>query len=62
MKRDPLIDEVRAARHAISARFGHDPEALVEHYRQFQKKYARRLLREEPELVAARSNKGDRKV
>ena len=59
MKRDILIDEVRAARHALSARFGHDPEALVEHYRQFQKKYARRLLREEPEPVAAGSEKTD---
>ena len=62
MKRDILIDEVRAARHAISARFAHDPEALVEHYRQFQKKYARRLLREEPEPVAAGSDKADRKA
>ena len=61
MKRDILIDEVRAARHAISARFGHDPEALVEHYRQFQKKYAHRLLRKEPEPVAPGSDKGDQK-
>ena len=62
MKRDVLVDEVRAARHAISERFGHDPKALVEHYRQFQKKYARRLLREEPEPVAAGSDKGHSKA
>jgi len=62
MKRDILIEEVRAARHAISARFGHDPEALVEHYRQFQEKYERRLLREEPEPPAAGSDEGGQKA
>ena len=62
MKRDILIDEVRAVRHAISARFGHDPEALVEHYRQFQESYAHRLLREEPEPVATGSGKPDQKA
>jgi len=57
MKRDILIDEIRAARHEISARFGHDPQALVDHYRRIQKKYAGRLLREEPEPVDARTSK-----
>src|SRR4051812_49184050 len=29
---DPAIDEIRAVRHRISARFGHDPERLVAYY------------------------------
>jgi hypothetical protein len=52
MKRDVLIDEIRAVRHAISARFGHDPKALVDHYRELQKQYADRLLPEERRSVA----------
>ena len=62
MKPDIPIDEVRATRHAISERFGHEPQALVEHYHQFQRKYARRLLREEPEPVVAGSEKADQKA
>ena len=34
---DPVIDEIREIRHQISARFGHDPARLVEHYMQLQK-------------------------
>jgi hypothetical protein len=30
---DPVIDEVRAVRHSISARFEHDPAKLVAYYR-----------------------------
>jgi len=33
MKDDAIITEVRAARHRISERFGHDTERLAEHYR-----------------------------
>jgi hypothetical protein len=29
---EPVIDEVRAIRHRISARHGHDPRRLVEYY------------------------------
>ena len=34
MKDDAIITEVRAARHRISERFGHDTERLASHYRQ----------------------------
>ena len=54
-----LIDGIRVARRAISARFGHDPKALIEHCRQFQKKYAHRLLCEEPERVLPDAGKTD---
>lgn len=32
MRDNPLVEEVRAARHRISARFGHDVRKLAEHY------------------------------
>lgn len=45
MKKDPLIDEIRAVRHRISARFGHDTKALLDHYREMEKQYSDRMLR-----------------
>lgn len=33
---DPIVDEVRAIRHKISAQFNHDPKLLVEHYMKMQ--------------------------
>ena len=44
MKDDPVIARIRAVRHDISARFGHDPRKLVEHYRKEQERHARRLI------------------
>jgi len=34
MKPDPIIKEVRKARHRISSEFGHDTTRLAEHYKQ----------------------------
>ncbi len=42
---DPLIDEIRAVRHQISARFDHDPARLVAYYMELQKQYQDRLIR-----------------
>lgn len=47
MKDDPAIEVVREVRCRISARFGHDTRALVEHYRELEKRYAGRMLRSE---------------
>lgn len=41
---DPVIDEVRAVRHRISASFGHDPARLVAHDIEMQKQYQGRLV------------------
>jgi hypothetical protein len=41
---DPVIEEIREVRHQISARFGHDPERLYEHYLRLQEEYRDRLL------------------
>ena len=38
MKEDPIIAEVRRARHRISAQFGHDVRRLCEHYMELEKK------------------------
>ncbi|HEX6748779.1 MAG TPA: hypothetical protein VF092_15890 [Longimicrobium sp.] len=42
---EELIAEVRAARHRISERFGHDPYKLVAYYMERQKAHAERLIR-----------------
>ena len=42
---EDVIAEVRAAREAISARFGHDPHRLVADYVERQKAHTERLLR-----------------
>lgn len=34
MKPDPIVTEVREARHRISVKFGHDTERLAQHYKQ----------------------------
>lgn len=44
LPRDPVIEEIREIRHQISARFGHDPERLFEHYMRLQEEYRDRLL------------------
>ena len=41
---DPAIDEIRAVRHQISARFGHDLRKLIEDHIELQKRYADRLI------------------
>ncbi len=41
---DPVIDEIRAIRHRISARFGHDPHRLVSHYLDEQDRLRPRLI------------------
>ena len=45
---DPVIEEIREVRHNISARFGQDPELLVAHYAELQKRYQDRLVRTVP--------------
>ena len=49
-KKDPPIDEIRAARHRISAEHGHDPRRLVEYYRKLQERYKDRLIEAPPQV------------
>lgn len=53
MRPDPPIDEIRAVRHRISERFGHDTKALCDHYRELEKKYRDRMLRDRSEAAVA---------
>lgn len=46
---DPVIDRIRAARHEISERFGHDTAKLVEHYMELQQQYRDQLVGTVPE-------------
>ena len=47
MKPDAAIEEIRAVRHEISAEHGHEPRALLNHYRELESKreYQSRLLK-----------------
>jgi len=44
MQEDKLIASIRAVRHKISARFGHDVERLGKYYMKRQQKHKNRLL------------------
>jgi hypothetical protein len=46
MLSDPVIDEIRAVRQRISARFDHDPARLIAYYQELQEHYADRVLGE----------------
>ena len=48
MTRDEAIEEIREVRRAISAEFGDDTRALLDHYRELERRYADRLLGREP--------------
>ncbi len=44
MKSDEAIAEIREVRQRISEEHGHDTKALLDHYRELEKKYKDRLL------------------
>ena len=44
MKTDPAIEEIRAARIAISREHGNDPKRLVAFYLEYQKRFADRMI------------------
>jgi hypothetical protein len=41
---DPLLEEIWAIRRRLGARYGNDPARLVEHYMEYQKQFADRLV------------------
>ena len=45
---DPLVDEIRAIKESISARFDHDVVKLGEHLRREQERSGRRIIRRKP--------------
>ncbi len=50
---DPALDRIRQARHEISERYDHDPDALVAHYMELDKKHADRLWKAEDEELTS---------
>lgn len=48
---DPGIAWIREVRHKISAEFGHDTKRLLDHYRELEKKYADRIVRDFKEVT-----------
>lgn len=48
---DPGIAWIREVRHKISAEFGHDTKKLGDHYRELEKKYADRIVRDFKEVT-----------
>jgi hypothetical protein len=44
IKDDPVIDQIRATRSLISARFNHDPKKNVAYYIKLQEEYRKRLV------------------
>ena len=41
---DPLIDEVRAIRRAISEQFGNDVESLCDHLQELERRHPERVV------------------
>ncbi len=44
MRADPVIDEIRRVRHAMSAEIGHDPQKLLDYYAELQNRCQDRLV------------------
>ncbi|MGE3466095.1 MAG: hypothetical protein AB7J13_04115 [Pyrinomonadaceae bacterium] len=45
-EKDPGIDWIREVRHKISTEFDHDTKKFLDHYRELEKKYADRMVRD----------------
>ena len=50
---DEAVAEVRAARKALCDRFGNDPRRLLAHFREEQRRYRGRVIKDWSELVPA---------
>lgn len=45
MRPDPTVERIRQVRHEISEECDHDPKKLVEYYKEYQKKFSGKLIR-----------------
>ena len=48
MKPDPIVEEVRKARQAHAAKFGHNPDAIFADLKEKERRYADRLVSRAP--------------
>ena len=44
MTNEPVLDEIRRVRHAISAKINHDPHRIVAYYTDLQKKHKEQIV------------------
>ena len=44
MKNDPVLDEIRRVRHAISQKIGHDARRIVSYYAELQRQHKGRIV------------------
>lgn len=44
MTNEPVLDEIRRVRHAISAKIDHDPHRIVAYYAALQQKHKERIV------------------
>lgn len=44
MINEPVLDEIRRVRHAISAKINHDPHCIVAYYADLQKKHEEQII------------------
>ena len=52
---DDVVDRVRAARRSISESVGHDPEALIRHYQERERRHPERMLKNREDSVKEES-------
>jgi len=60
MWEDPIVEETRAAREELFARFNHDLAALAEHLRKQEREHGSRIVTREPrrpELANAKDHR-----
>ena len=63
MYRDEAIEEIRAVRHRISEKYGHDIRALVKHYQELEAtKYADRVFMRRGVIVTGTKHSVDQPV
>ncbi|HDP35715.1 MAG TPA: hypothetical protein ENN29_11475 [Candidatus Hydrogenedentes bacterium] len=58
MTEEPVIDEIRRVRHAISEQIGHAPQRIAAYYAELQQKQAGRIVNLSGGKNANRTNRG----
>jgi hypothetical protein len=57
MSADPILDETRAARERLVARFDDDLDALCQHLREVERKFEGRIVHRTPKKPSAGTRK-----
>lgn len=57
MYNDEAIKEIRKTRHKISGEYDHDTKKLLDHYKELEKRYSKRILTKERVLTKEKISK-----